>query len=402
MERAGFSAARLARIGECVEGYIERGEIAGAVTLAWRHGETAWLDARGLADEASARPMQTDTLFRIASMTKPVTTVALLMLLEEGRVAFDDDIARWLPELASRRVLRDPAGALDNTEPARSPVTVLDLLTHRAGYAYSFTATGPLADAYVEALGGFDARSSTARWLAGVATLPLVFHPGSRFQYGIATDILGILIERIAGQSLGEFFKHRIFAPLGMRDTTFFVADSQLPRLATAYGIEAQTRRRLVDDHAASSRWADEGDPARFHRGGGGLVSTAEDYLQFARLLLGRGRVGDVRLLSHRSVDLMRSNFLARDQRRMPAMGYIHWGGQGFGLGLAIVDDPAQQLPLGYRSMGSFGWPGVYGTTWLADPLEDMIGILMIQLRPLEPFPMSVEFEKCLYDAIDD
>jgi CubicO group peptidase (beta-lactamase class C family) len=256
-----------------------------------------------------------------------------------------------------------------------------------------------LAEAYTAAFNGTEARGDASAWLGRMAGLPLMFQPGSRWHYGIATDVLGVLIERVSGMRLGDFFRTRIFEPLGMRDTVFWVPDAQLARLATAYGVEPGTQRRVVEDHPSASRWA---NPGRFQSGGGGLVSTAQDYLQFAQLLLGRGRVGSIRLLSHRSVDLMRSNFLTRDQRRVPAFGQVMWAGQGFGLGLSVVDDPAQQLPFGYRSMGSFGWPGAYGTSWFADPVENLIGIMLIQRRAGEPFPMSVDFERRVYDAIDD
>jgi CubicO group peptidase (beta-lactamase class C family) len=399
MQPAGFSATRLAALTNTMQGYVERAEVAGVVSLVWRRGEIGYFEALGLRDEAAQLPMERDTLFRIASMTKPVTSAAILMLIEEDRLALDTPISLWLPELATPSVLRDPIGPLDETDPIRAPLTVLDLLTHRAGYAYHFTATGPLAEAYAAAFNGFDAHGDTGAWLKRIAGLPLMFQPGSRWHYGIATDILGVLIERVSGVPLGEFFRTRIFEPLGMRDTAFWVPDAQLTRLATAYGVEPGTRQRVVEDHPSSSRWA---NPERFQSGGGGLVSTAQDYLQFAQLLLGRGRVGPIRLLSHRSVDLMRSNFLTRDQRRVPAFGHVLWAGQGFGLGVSIVDDPAQQLPLGYRSMGSFGWPGAFGTSWFADPVEDLIGIKLIQRRSVEPFPMAVDFERHVYDAIDD
>jgi CubicO group peptidase (beta-lactamase class C family) len=321
------------------------------------------------------------------------------MLIEEDRLALDSPISRWLPEFAAPRVLRDPSGPLDDTHPANAPLTVLDLLTHRAGLAYHFTATGPLAEAYAAAFNGLDVRADANAWLARVAPLPLMFQPGSRWHYGIATDVLGVLIERVSGMTLGEFFRTRIFEPLGMRDTAFWVPDAQLARLATAYGVDSGTRRRVVEDHPSSSRWA---NPGRFQSGGGGLVSTAQDYLQFAQLLLGRGRVGTTRLLSHRSVDLMRSNFLTRDQRRLPAFGHVMWAGQGFGLGVSVVDDPAQQLPHGYRSVGSFGWPGAFGTSWFADPVEQMIGLMLIQRRSIDPFSMAIDFERRVYDAIDD
>ena len=399
MQKAGFSAARLAQLTSAMQGYVDQGEVAGVVTLAWRRGETAHFEPLGWRDDAEQLPMQRDTLFRIASMTKPVTSAAIMMLIEQDQLTLDAPVAQWLPELAAPRVLRDPAGPLDQTDAVRAPLTVLDLLTHRAGFAYHFTATGPLAGAYETVFNGIESRATPDAWLARVATLPLMFQPGTRWHYGIATDILGVLIQRVSGLTLGDFFRTRIFEPLGMRDTAFWVPEPQLARLATAYGIQPGTRQRIVEDRPATSRWA---NPKRFQGGGGGLVSTAEDYLQFARLLLGRGRVGQTRLLSHRSVDLMRSNFLSRDQRRVPAFGHIVWAGQGFGLGLSIVDDPAQQLPLGYRSTGSFGWPGAYGTSWFADPVEDLIGLMLIQLRALEPFPMPIEFERRLYDAIDD
>lgn len=399
MQAAGLSAARLTALTNAMQGYVERGEVAGVVSMVWRRGEIAYFEPLGLRDEAEHLPMEHDTLFRIASMTKPVTSAAILMLIEEDRLALDTPISLWLPELAAPRVLRDPAGPLDETDPVRAPITVLDLLTHRAGFAYHFTATGPLAEAYAAAFNGFEPSVNPNRWLAHMATLPLMFQPGARWHYGIATDILGVLVERVSGMSLGDFFRTRIFEPLGMRDTAFWVPEAQLARFATAYSVESGTRRRVIEDHPSASRWA---NPHRFQSGGGGLVSTAQDYLQFAQLLLGRGRVGTTRLLSHRSVDLMRSNFLSRDQRRVPAFGHVLWAGQGFGLGLSIVDDPAQQLPHGYRSTGSFGWPGAYGTSWFADPVENLIGLMLIQRRGIEPFPMSVDFERRVYDAIDD
>ncbi|WP_133646592.1 serine hydrolase domain-containing protein [Paraburkholderia flava] len=399
MATAGFSPARLVRVTDTMKAYVERGDVAGVVTLAWRRGEIAQFDALGLRDEIDALPMERDTLFRIASMTKPITSVAALLLMEEDRLSLDAPVERWLPELADRRVLRDPAGPLDATDAARTPLTVLDLLTHRAGFAYGFTSMGPLSDAYMSVFNGIDGHANADRWLARVATLPLMFQPGTRWHYGIATDVLGVLIQRASGMSLGEFFRSRIFEPLGMRDTTFCIESSQIGRLSTSWRVDADSRRRVVEERAEGSRWT---NPARFQSGGGGLVSTAHDYLQFARLLLGRGRVDGTRLLSHRSVDLMRSNFLTRDQRRMPAIGHVSWAGQGFGLGLSVIDDPAQQLLLGYRSVGSFSWPGAFGTSWFADPVEEMIGIMLIQLRTVEPFPMVLDYERRLYEALDD
>jgi CubicO group peptidase (beta-lactamase class C family) len=326
MQAAGFSAPRLTALTNVMQGYVERGEVAGVVSLVWRRGEIGYFEPLGLRDEAAQLPMERETLFRIASMTKPVTSVAILMLIEEDRLALDTPVSLWLPELGALRVLRDPAGPLDDTDPLKAPITVLDLLTHRAGFAYHFTATGPLSEAYAATFNGIEAHHDTSAWLSRIAQLPLMFQPGLHWHYSIATDVLGVLIERVSGMSLGDFFRTRIFEPLGMRDTAFWVPDAQLARLATAYNIEQGTGRRVVEDHPAASRWA---NPNRFQSGGGGLVSTAHDYLQFAQLLLGRGRVGTTRLLSHRSVDLMRSNFLTPDQRRVPAFGRLIWAGQG-------------------------------------------------------------------------
>jgi CubicO group peptidase (beta-lactamase class C family) len=407
MSDAGFNATRLERTRTAMQQFVETGDVAGCVTLVWRHGEIVRVDTLGYSDSDTLTPMTRDTLFRIASMTKPVTSVAALMLVEEGHIALDDPVSRWLPELANLKVLTDPAGPLERTEPARVPITLLDLLTHRAGFAYHFTAVGALADAYGNIFNGIDALVDPGAWLNRVAELPLMFQPGTRWHYGISTDILGALIQRISGLSLEAFFRTRIFDPLDMADTGFLVPPEKLGRLSVAYAIDPVTQQRVVEDHPASSRFA---KPGRFQSGGGGLVSTADDYLRFARLLLGRGRLqGDVderargpRLLSHRSVDLMRTNFLSPDQRRIPAFGQLVWAGQGFGLGVAIVDDPAQQRTLGYRSAGSFGWPGAFGTSWFADPVENMIGIMLIQRRSVEHFPMAAVFERHLYEAIDD
>jgi CubicO group peptidase (beta-lactamase class C family) len=407
MSKAGFDPERLARVSHALQRFVDSGDVAGIVTLAWRRGEIAHVDTLGWRDLETQRPMTRDTLFRIASMTKPVTSVAALMLVEEGRLDFESPASKWLPELANLGVLASPDAPLDQTEPIRAPITLVDLLTHRAGFAYHFTADGALAEAYERVFNGFDMMVDPGRWLDHVAELPLMYQPGTRWHYGITTDVLGALVQRVAGMSLDEFFRTRIFEPLGMPDTGFVVPPEKVDRLSTSYAVEGASKRQVAEDHPATSRWI---KPDRFQSGGGGLVSTVDDYLRFARMLLGRGRLhGDEgervqgpRILSHKSIDLMRSNFLTAEQRRIPAFGYPVWASQGFGLGLAIVDDPARQMRAGYRSRGSFSWPGALGTSWFADPVEDMIGLFMIQRRADEPFPMAQEFERLLYDAIDD
>jgi len=407
MSNAGFDPARLAQMRAAMQRFVDSGDVAGIVMLTWRHGEIAHADALGWRDLDDRTPMTRDTLFRIASMTKPVTSVAALMLVEEGRIALESPVAQWLPELERVTVMLDPEGPLSQTEPLRAPITLLDLMTHRAGLAYHFTAAGELAHAYESVFNGFDSKVDASRWLEHVANLPLMFQPGMRWHYSVATDVIGALVQRVSGMPLGDFFRTRIFEPLGMTDTGFSVTPAQAARLATSYAVDASTGRPIVEDHPSSSRWL---DASRFQSGGGGLVSTADDYLRFARMLLGRGRLqGDAaeraqgpRLLSHKSVDLMRSNFLTPAQREIPAFGYPVWRSQGFGLGIAIIDEPALQLSAGYRSMGSFSWPGALGTSWFADPVEDMIGIVLIQRRAQEPFPLAREYERLVYAAIDD
>ncbi|HTJ91572.1 MAG TPA: serine hydrolase domain-containing protein [Pararobbsia sp.] len=403
MAAGGFSDARLARIGEAMARHVNVAEggtgVAGVVTLLERHGELAYADAQGYRDAQARTPIARDSIFRIASMTKPITTVAALMLREEGRLELGDPIEKWLPEFATPRVLRTPEGSIDDTVAAQQPITVFDLLTHRAGLAYDFTAPPALAALYSQAFNGLHTRASTDECVRRLAALPLLYQPGERWFYSVSIDVLGVLIARLSGMTLGEFFRTRIFDPLGMRDTGFTLRDDQAARMTTAYVFNDSTNNVLVADHAAESVWSHQG---RFEGGGGGLISTADDYLQFAKLMLGRGRANGVRLLSHASVDLMTSNVMRAEERLRPTFVLDFWAGQTFGLGVSITDDPFKRLPFGYRSVGAYSWGGAFGTNWLADPREDMIGIFMIQRRSESFFSMSGEFERLAYDAIDD
>ncbi|RKP59220.1 serine hydrolase domain-containing protein [Pararobbsia silviterrae] len=403
MAAGGFSEARLARIGEAMARHVNVAEggtgVAGMVTMLYRRGELAHVDAQGYRDAEARTPIARDSVFRIASMTKPITTVAALMLREEGRLRFSDPIEKWLPEFAAPRVLRAADGPLDDTVAARKPITVFDLLTHRAGLAYDFTAPPALAALYAQAFNGLNTRASADECVRRLATIPLLFEPGERWFYSVSIDLLGVLIARLSGMSLGEFFRTRILDPLGMRDTGFALRPDQAARMTSAYVFNESTGHVLPVDKATESVWA---NPERFEGGGGGLVSTADDYLQFARLMLGRGRVDGIRLLSNASVDLMTSGVLSADERRNPTFGLDFWAGQTFGLGLSIVDDPIRRLPLGYRSTGAYSWGGAFGTNWIADPREDMIGVFMIQRRSESHYPVSAEFEELAYAAIED
>jgi CubicO group peptidase (beta-lactamase class C family) len=351
---------------------VDDGALAGLVTLAWHRGEVAQLNTVGFADIAAGVPMRRDTIFRIASMTKPVTSLAALMLVEEGRLGLDDPITRWLPEFAGLRVLDDPAGPVSQTSPAPREITVEDLMTHRSGIAYNFTSAPALARAYTERLGG---GLSVDAWLAALASLPLTYPPGERFHYGHSTDVLGFLVARIEGMSLGEVLKARVFDPLGMGDTAFWVPAEKRGRLAALYRARPGEGLKDVSPPVPGKPRA----PGAFESGGGGLFSTVDDYLTFARLLLGRGEADGVRLVRPETVDLMTANRLTARQRAVPSFGMPFWASQGFGLGVSVITDPGKHQRMGAGAAGAFGWPGAFGTWWQADPASDVILLYLIQ-----------------------
>ncbi|BBX51949.1 serine hydrolase domain-containing protein [Mycolicibacterium poriferae] len=352
---------------------IDAGLLAGAVTLVWQGGRVLQVNELGHRDVDARLPMQRDTMFRIASMTKPVTIAAAMSLVEEGKLALTDRVATWLPELADMRVLAEPRGPLDRTVPAQRHITVEDLMTHRSGLAYMFSVLGPLADAYRK----LPARQDQDRWLAELAELPLAHQPGERLTYSVATDVLGIVLSRLEGKPLSEILTERILGPLGMTDTGFSVGSSGRRRAATMYQLDADTTLR----HDVMGP-APITDPP-FCMGGAGLWSTADDYLRFARMLLAGGSVDGVRVLSEQSVASMRTDRLTDEQKRQDFLGAPFWIGRGFGLNLSVVTDPAKSRQLfGPGGLGSFSWPGAYGTWWQADPSADVILIYLIQNLP--------------------
>ena len=352
---------------------VDAGLLSGAVTCVWHRGEVLQVNEIGCRDVDAGLPMQRDTIFRIASMTKPVTVAAAMALVEEGRLALGDPITRWIPEMAEMRVLADPTGPLDQTVPATRAITVDDLMTHRAGLAYGFSVTGPIARAYAQV----SLRQDQDHWLAEVAALPLVHQPGERLTYGHSTEVLGILISRIEGAPLHQVLQDRIFGPLGMADTGFFIDADKRARTATMYRLDPQSG--LQHDAMGPIPVTEP----RFCQGGGGLVSTADDYLRFARMLLGGGEVDGVRVLSQESVAAMRTNRLTEEQRGHPFLGMPFWIGRGFGLNLSVVTEPEKSQRLfGPGGAGTFSWPGAYGTWWQADPSRDLILIYLIQNFP--------------------
>ena len=376
-----FDRPALARTPEVLKSVVDAGDLSGAVTLIWRAGEVVQTSACGQASIEEARPMARDTLFRIASMTKPITSVAALMLLEDGKLSLDDPITRWAPEFSDMRVLRNPTAALDDTYPAPREITVEDLMTHRAGLAYAFASIGPIAHAHDAALGDvLNQGMAPDAWMKALGELPLSYAPGERFHYSHATDVLGFVVERVTGMDFRRFLFERIFEPLGMSDTDFYIAPEKRARAATVYRQDDPTGAL----EPVAFRQFDS--PPDFCGGGGGLISTADDYLKFARMLLNGGEVDGVRLLEADTVALMRTNRLTDAQRQIDFMGLPFWGGQGFGLGVSVVTDPERQAWMSAGSRGAFGWPGAFGTWWQADPAEDMVAIYLIQnSMPLGP-----------------
>jgi CubicO group peptidase (beta-lactamase class C family) len=376
-----FSASGLQAIGPALQGVVDAGDLSGFVTLVWRGGEVVQVDAIGRRDIAGDRPMTRDTIFRIASMTKPITSVAALMLLEEGRLKLDDPITRWAPEFADMQVLKAADGPLDQTVAAERDITIEDLMTHRAGLAYGFTSMGPIAQAHEKALGpALGTPLTPDEWMKRLGQLPLSYQPGARFHYSHATDVLGFIVARIEGKPLDQVLQDRVFGPLGMTDTAFHVPPEKSERAAKLYRINPET------DSMEEVAFPYYPAPPVFAAGGGGLVSTADDYLKFARLMLGKGEVDGVRLLKTQTVEMMTADRLTEAQKAIPFMGIPFWLGQGFGLGVSVITDPVKQAWMGAGNAGAFGWPGAFGTWWQADPQADMVLIYLIQnSMPLGP-----------------
>ncbi|MAK81343.1 MAG: hypothetical protein CMJ17_05620 [Phenylobacterium sp.] len=376
-----FSASGLQAIGPALQGVVDAGDLSGFVTLVWRGGKVVQVDTIGRRDVEGDKPMTRDTIFRIASMTKPITSVAALMLLEEGRLKLDDPITRWAPEFADMQVLKAADGPLDQTVPAERDITIEDLMTHRAGLAYGFTSMGPIAQAHETALGpALGTPLTPDEWMKRLGGLPLSYQPGARFHYSHATDVLGFIVARIEGKPLDRVLQDRVFGPLRMTDTAFHVPPEKSDRAAKLYRINPETD---VMEEVTFPYYA---SPPLFAAGGGGLVSTADDYLKFARLMLGKGEVDGVRLLKTETVEMMTADRLTEAQKAIPFMGIPFWLGQGFGLGVSVITDPVKQAWMGAGNAGAFGWPGAFGTWWQADPAADMVLIYLIQnSMPLGP-----------------
>lgn len=404
MKRSGgLSKARLDRLHAIMAGYVERAEVPGVVTLLCRRDEVH-VDAIGKKALDGTDPIRRDTIFRITSMTKPITAAAAMILVEECKLRLDDPVDRFLPELADRKVLKRIDGPLDDTEPALRPITLRDLLTFRLGFGMIW---GP-PDAYpiqkaINALGivGFGPPDQSTphgpdEWLRRLGSLPLMHQPGERWMYNTGSYVLGVLIARASGSSFEDFLRERLFEPLGMKDTGFSVPAAKLDRLATSYWVNSATGELDLYDGVADSRWR---HPPAFADGGAGLVSTVDDYLAFGRMMLNQGKHGSLHLLSRPSVELMTADHLTPRQKELAGFLPGLWDHRGWGFGLSVVTgrDELSATP------GRFGWDGGYGTSWASDPREEMVAILMTQRAQFPLFSgVYRDFWTAAYQAIED
>lgn len=372
----GFSEERLARIPRFLETQMDAGAITGALTLIWRRGGIAHHSMVGQMDRERATPMREDAIFRLYSMTKPVTAVALLMLVEEGRIALDDPVARFIPGFADLKV---QSGETRGDEPSRA-MTVLDLLRHTAGFTYGFHNRTPIDAAYRrERIAEMDTEGGLPAMIAQLQKLPLEYAPGAAWIYSVSIDVVGYLIELVSGRTYADFVRENILAPLRMVDTDFLVTADKRDRFAACYVLK-DGRLELFDDPQKSAFLA----PPRLQSGGGGLVGTAGDYLRFCRMLLGKGELDGVRLLSPKTISLMTANHLpdgAEIADLSPAADAFNesgYRGIGFGLGVAVTLDPARVGIPG--TAGEFAWGGMASTAFFVDPAEEMAVVFMTQV----------------------
>src|SRR5215212_3834213 len=356
---------------------VDAGSLAGAAMLVWQDGKVIQAAEVGWSDIGLNLPIERNTLFRIASMTKPITSTVALMLFEEGRFALNDPITRWAPEFSEMRVLRSPTGTLNQTDPAERLITFEDLLTHRSGLTYGDWHSGPIAKAHKETLGGdIDTEVLPDDWIARLAALPLIDQPGAAFHYGHSTDLLGLLVARMENAPLGDVLKRRIFDPLGMNDTGFTVPFEKRQRRAEAHGFDNAGRLCVRHNGPGDSFLSERPEGMAYVSGGQGLWSTVDDYLTFARMFLNAGTVNDFRLLQPETFKRMVTNCLSENQRTK-ARSMLN-AGHGFGLGVAMVLDPlkAGPMPCG-GGVGAVGWPGAFGGWWRADPSNNSVLIFL-------------------------
>lgn len=395
---SGFTPARVASMRATLECHIASGYTPGLVGLVYHRGREH-VEAMGTMAFDSNVPMRRDSIFRLASTTKPITAAAAMILVEECRLRLDDPVDEWLPELRRRRVLRTIDSVLDDTVPAKRAITLRDLLTFRSGYGevMFLSPTCPLQRALFEArlpLSEWPFAGTPDHFMQRLGNLPLAFQPGERWLYHMSAEILGVLVSRVSGKSLGDFLRERIFEPLGMADTGFYVPEAELHRLPTCYGKHPISGELLVLDQA---RGGYASRPPVFESGAGGLVSTVDDLLAFGRMMLLNG--GGPRILSRPTIQLMTTDHLTPEQKATSPFFDHFWDcrGWGFGMGVITARNDIADVP------GRFGWDGAFGTSWHVDPKDGLVGVFMTQRRPdqLALSPLVLDFWTAAYQLIE-
>jgi CubicO group peptidase (beta-lactamase class C family) len=396
----GVSVDRLCRLDEVLHRYVDVGKLPGVQTAVSRHGTVVHRDCYGCTDVDAGKTVAPDTMYRIYSMTKPITSVALMMLYEEGHFLMENPVSRWLPEFADLSVWVDGTADAPQTRPLDAPLTVHHLITHTSGLTYGFQYQHPVDELYRRNdLGNFSVPEyDLDECLRRLGRLPLLFEPGTRWNYSMSTDVCGALVERMSGQPLDEFFRTRIFEPLGMHDTDFCAPGSQTDRCSVLYVFAPGKGMRPMASAAAMTR-----RPAMLS-GGGGLVSSTDDYLRFCQMLLNGGELAGVRLLSPRTLRFMATNHLP-GRRTLNDMGQSTFAetameGTGFGLGFSVLLDPAANRSLG--TPGQFAWGGAASTAFWVDPIEDLTVVFMTQLLPSNTYPLRRHLQAGVYQALVD
>ena len=391
-EDLGFVPDRLARIPEFIQTqYLDSGKLPFAALLVGRGDDIALQWSSGVADDA---------IFRIASMTKPITSVAFMQLVEQGKVALTDPVAKYIPEFAKLGVFVAGGGNVPFvSRPPTTQMRIVDLLRHTAGFTYSFQEQGNIDAAYRKTDVESWTKNTSQSFIDTLAQIPLEFDPGTQWNYSVSTDVLGVLVERISGQSLPDYFQTHIFAPLGMTDTAFCVPADKAPRIPEGFGFDPDTKMKLFDKAGSESAWAKGWS---FNSGGGGLASSMSDYHRFCRMLLNGGALDGAQIISPKTLELMTANHIpgGQDLTQMSKSLFseAEMAGIGFGLGFATTIDSAATLTP--CSTGDFYWGGMYSTAFFVDPVEDIIMIFMTQLMPSSTYPVRREIKTMIYSAL--
>ena len=392
-EELGFSSSRLERVDELMKGYVENGKLAGIVSCIKRRGQVLYLKTLGHQNLETKTPMSQDSIFRIYSMTKPITCVALMMLFEEAQFNLTDPVTQYIPEFSNVKVWGE-GGTL---ETPHRPMTVQDLLRQTAGMSYgSFRESESPVDKLYDDADLFDSSITIKEFTHRLAKLPLMFHPGEKWHYSVSIDVAGIMVEVLSGVSLEDYMQERIFNPLQMVDTAFFIDPSKLSRFCTLYGKTPESDFGVLDTPDTSEYLP----PVALHNGGSGLVSTINDYLNFCQCLLNKGELNGVRLLSPTTVELMTSNHLAPQLLPIAFEGTEPMLGMGYGLGVGVMLDAVKTGVMG--SVGDYSWGGYAETYFWNDPQEELIAILMTQYLPSFTYPIRKEFRSAVYQALDE